>query len=184
MKTLWLEKEMLYDGTQLKSLYTYLNHKVMGDSIVSWVGPCNVTFEHMVDGEDLIAQEKICGSQMLHFIIEVFHQNLFSAVAMQRLFASLAKDLLEEFSHQKILRKGDDLFFNEGKLSISIASSTPVSQMIHFAINISNAGTPVKTAALCDLKLEAQTIALRLMQKFSQEYEDILAATTKVRPLL
>ena len=87
MKSLWLDQEFKYDGTQLHSLFGYLGHRVLGDSIISWVGPCEVSFEHMVDGEDLLAQSRICGSQMLHFIFEIFDQTLISGVFIQRVFA-------------------------------------------------------------------------------------------------
>lgn len=184
MKTLWIPIEMKYDGAQLRPLYAYLNHQVLGDSIISWVGPCDVSKEKMIDGEDLLEGSLIQGSRMLHFIVEVFHQNLMTGVALQRLFAAISKDYLEEKSQSEILRSGDDLFYKSGKMSISIASLSQVSTMIHFAINVSNKGTPVQTASLEDLKLDPQMTALDLMSRFQKEFESIEIATKKVRPLI
>ena len=125
MKTQWITKEFTYDGTQLRSLYAYLDHRILGNSVVAWQGPCSIDFSHMVDGEDLLAQETIAGSKMLHFIVELFDRDLFSAVTVQRLFAAIVRDYLFEKSGKNLVRKGDDLYLGDKKLSISIASKSP-----------------------------------------------------------
>lgn len=183
MQTRWLEQTDKYDGTQLRSLYAYLSHHILGDSVVSWVGACDVSFEHMIDGEDLLAEAKICGSQMLHFVFEIFDQPLIVGVFVQRIFASIAKDVLEEKAKIKITRKGDDLYWNDKKLSISIACRSPNSVLVHFAMNVKNDGTPVATCALEDWGLEAsaQSLSQELMLRFQKEYESIKQATWKVR---
>lgn len=204
MKAQWIDQEFEYDGTQLSSLFAYMGHGVLGDSIVAWIGPCSIAFEHMVDGEDVLAGATIAGRRMLHFIIEKFHTPLETAVVLQRLFASICHDLIrEEWMLKKsssgdfegkmasleeasghgpsLFRDGDDLFFGSGKLSISIATVSPVSSMIHFAINVTNEGTPVKTASLEDLGLDAQQFAEMAMQKWVQEVTSIQEATCKVR---
>lgn len=188
METYFIEKKFSYDGSQLQSLYAYLQHGVLGPSVVSWVGACNIPAAHMVDGEDLLANAVIQGDEMLHFIIEIFDRDLFTGVSLQRLFAALAKDHLQSAGKgillgKQLRRDGDDIFLDNKKLSISIASKSPVSVMIHFAVNITNKGTPVETLSLQDLQLEAQPVAEALMSLFRQEYESITAATRKVRPL-
>lgn len=184
MKFKFIEKEIAYDGTQLAPLNNYLKHSLLGNSVVSWVGACDVSFEHMVDGEDLLAQAKICSDKMVHFIFELFDTDLRSAVAIQRLFAASAKDLIEASSSiakGKIQRHGDDLFFENGKLSISIATKTVNSSLIHFAINVVNEGTPVKTACLNELQVDAKSFSIELMKTFSEEFLSIVEATQKVR---
>lgn len=182
MKTLFIKNHFKYTGEQLQPLYAYLNYKILGDSIVSWVGSCDIPFEHMVDGEDLLDQSPIRGDLMLHFIIEMFDQSLYAGVTTQRLFASLAKDLIEELNKNiRINRKGDDLFLNEGKLSISIATRFTQSAMIHFAINVTNEGTPVKTASFADLGISPEVFSLEMMKRFSFEVEDMKMATYKVK---
>lgn len=188
MQSLFIKDKMIYDGAQLKSLFAYLTYGVLGNSIVSWVGPCKVSFEHMVDGEDLLAKSPIEGAEMLHFIVEIFDRDLFSGVALQRLFASMIRDYLQGAASvtlgKKVLeRDGDDIFWGEKKLNISIAAKSPVSTMIHLAINCTNRGTPVETCSLEDLKLSPEEVASEVMQKFQREFESILKATQKVRPL-
>lgn len=184
MKTLFIDKEFLYDGTQLTSLFAYKNYGVLGNSIVSWVGECSVSFEHMVDYEDFRAKEKICGDKMLHFIVELFDKDLTHAVLLQRLFAATAHyEIQQSILSSQFKRVGDDLYFKEGKLSISIASSSPVSQMIHFALNVTNEGTPVKTSSLQDLNIGPKEISKKLMETVSKEYQSIVEATQKVKPL-
>lgn len=80
METYFVPQEMAYDGSQLRPLYAYLEYKVLGDSVISWIGPCDISFENMIDGEDLLEQAEIKGSRMLHFIIEIFHSKIFQHV--------------------------------------------------------------------------------------------------------
>ncbi|MEM7647069.1 MAG: DUF366 family protein, partial [Pseudomonadota bacterium] len=98
MHTVFLSKKLKYDGHQLAPLYNYLNHKILGDSIVGWRGACDVTFEHMMDGEDLNARAKIAGDDMLHFIGEFFHFPLLAAVTYQRMMGTLLTDLIQKKS--------------------------------------------------------------------------------------
>jgi hypothetical protein len=186
MKTKFLNTNEKYDGAQLVSLRGYLNHGLLGDSIVAWVGPCDVTFEHMIDGEDLLQQARIAGDLMLHFIVEKFDVSLFAAVGLQRLLADLVRSAVvtlagDPASARLIRREGDDLFLDDKKLSISIATQTPVSSLIHFAVNVINAGTPVATLALEDLGIDPRALAEHVIQAFAHEVESIHEATMKVR---
>ncbi len=188
MKTYFIPQEMPYDGSQLQPLFAYLNYKILGDSIISWIGSCDISFENMIDGEDLVEQSAIKGSLMLHFIIEIFHTSLFAGVTSQRLFASIARDYLQtkakkSLAEENLHRDGDDIFWNDKKLSISIASMSAVSTQIHFAMNISTLGTPVKTTSLEELNLDAKIVAKDLMNLWVQEFSSIQIATKKVRPL-
>ncbi len=187
MHTSWIDDSIHYDGTQLKPLFAYLNWGILGDSVVSWKGSCDVGFEHMVDGEDLIAESTIAGSEMVHFIMEVFDRDLATGVLLQRIFAAIIKDLLIELSSvgdaQSMVRDGDDLYWGDRKLSISIASRSAVSTMVHFAVNVSNIGTPVKTCSLEDLGIDPKEFAEAAMDALTLEWSSVLKATRKVRPL-
>ena len=122
---------------------------------------------------------------MLHFIIEKFDCSLFAAVSLQRLLASLVLETLKgkvgSPEVAKLVRDGDDIFLGNNKLSISIATQSPVSSLIHFAVNISNSGTPVPTLSLEDLKVKPKEFAEEIMARFKQEVESITVATQKVR---
>ena len=186
MKSLFIEKTFMYDGTQLRSLYAYLEHGVLGDSLVSWIGSCQVDLEHMVDGEDVRANSQICGHQMLHFILEKFDIQLATAVAYQRLMCGLTIDWLRQMSPQKgmvedLKRCGDDIYLKERKLNVSIATQSPVSSLVHFAINISNEGTPVETLCLNDLGVSSMKFAENFMKSVCVEVESIQRATQKVK---
>ena len=183
LKQKWIEKEFKYDGSQLKSLFGYLGYSVLGDSICAWQGPCDIPFEHMVDGEDLLALSEIRSANMLHFIVEKFQTTLFTAVLMQRLLASLCLELVRErvpLKASEFKRDGDDIFWNDRKLSISIATLSPISGMVHFAVNTSNENTPVKTCALSDFGILPRDFAESLMQNFCAEIESSEIATQKV----
>jgi hypothetical protein len=177
----------LYDGQQLRSLWNYLEQGILGDSVTAWVGPCKVDIDHMVDGEDLLSEQKIEGDKMVHFIIEKFDISLLAAVSLQRLFASIAMDWLKAWAPKKDLalkltRRGDDIYLDGSKkLSISIATQSPVSSLIHFAVNVVNEGTPVPTSCLGDFGVDSEKFATHVMESFCQEVHSITEATQKVK---
>lgn len=183
MKTFFSDKNFDYDGSALSPLFGYLHHKIHGDSIVAFVGGCDVSLEHMIDAEDFVVSAKIKSDSMLHFIVEMFGQNLMTAVSLQRLLVSIAQNILP----QNLRRDGDDLYLDKAKgtfkLSVSIASVSAVSAMIHLGLNVKNDGTPVPTCCLQELGVDPKVFALQLMQKFSEEYVSIVGATQKVHPL-
>ena len=181
MKTKWIEKESKYDGLQLKPLVNYLQHGLLGDSCVAWMGPCDIPLAHMMDGEDLLEKAQIKGARMLHFVFEVFDRELITGVFLQRLFASIVQDLVFEKTQKHLIRVGDDLFLQDGKLSISIATRSATSVLVHFAVNITNDGTPVKTSSLEDLGIDPKDFADHALQQISREYQSIVQATHKVR---
>ena len=184
MKTFWLESQEKYSGEQLKPLNNYLSHGVLGDSIVAWQGACDVPLEHMIDGEDLRDSSAIQAEQMLHFVLELFQFPLHGAIALQRLMGEL---LIKEIKHQNsnvedLVRKGDDIYWGEGKLNISIATLSSNSSLIHFGVNVTNEGTPVKTASLADFQIaDSAEFAKNFMNSVAQEYSQIQRAFVKVR---
>lgn len=203
MKYKFIEENLNYDGTQLQSLFAYMNYKIMGDSLLAFVGSCDISFEHMVDGEDVLAQSPIRGAKMLHFIIEEFGNSIELAVTRQRLFAAIALEVITkltadragesvsmprpkvigapEKSFSNLYRSGDDLYLEERKLSISIATVSPVSSLIHFAVNINNENTPVKTLSLQDLEIDPKKFSDLMAEKFLEEVKTIKEACCKVR---
>jgi uncharacterized protein len=186
LKTLWCEKKIDYTGEQLRPLWAYQNHGLLGDSCVVFRGACSIDFSNMVDLEDVRANATIAGSEMLHFILEIFDWNLKGAVALQRLFAALVGETLNQLGAGRfsLIREGDDLYLKDKKLSISIASISSVSCQIHFAMNISNMGTPVPTCSFEDLGLNPEIVARTLMAKLVVEFSGVLDAAKKVKPLI
>lgn len=185
MKTIWLENKLDYDGSQLAPLFAYRTTGILGPSCVVFRGACNVRVDKMVDLEDLRAQAEIRGNDMVHFILEIFDHDLFGAVSFQRIVADLSRTVIYELSSGRVSlrRDGDDLYLDKRKLSISIATASPVSQMVHFAVNVTNEGTPVLTCALEDFDIQPEIFGRTLMAKIMHEFQSVVEATQKVRPI-
>lgn len=136
----------------------------------------------MVDLEDLAAGESIYSEEMLHFIIEHFGTGLKEMVLRQRLLTCIIKDLLEkEVPGTRFTRDGDDIFDGDCKLTVSIATKSPVSALIHTGINISSANTPVKTKGLKDYSIDPDTFASTIAECYKKESASIAHCLTKVR---
>ena len=69
------------------------------------------------------------------------------------------------------------------KLSVSIATQSPVSGMIHAGVNVTTAGTPVQTASLEMLGIDPVAYGEWVGENFARDFEKVLLATTKVRPV-
>ena len=175
---------MDYTGVELRSGFIRDAFGLAGDSIVAFRGACRVSGERLVDLEDFRAGETVWGDDMLHFIVEIFGVNLSHITALQRLLCTLARDVVDSAAGGPVVeRRGDDLFVGDGKLSVSVATISPVSGLIHLGLNVRTEGVPVRAACLDDLGLEPGAIALELMGRFKEEIESIEAATRKVRPV-
>lgn len=187
METLFIDKEIDYTGTQLAPHWIYKNFNIMGDAIVAFIGACDVNLEHMVDIEDVINDEPIYSKKMLNIIEENFSSSLIEMVYKQRLLVTITKELIEQnYPKVEIIRNGDDLFVNGKKLSVSIATKSITSSLIHFGLNIDADGAPVKAADLTkDVGVEdVQKFALDLLYKYQQEVKDINFAASKVRGVI
>jgi len=183
MRSLFAPEIISYDGTQLSSLWAYRTWGIQGDSIVSFRGPCRVDFKEMVDMEDVLKRSPIYSPDMLHFIVEHFDPALEKAVLRQRLLIVIIKEILES-GQVKIKRSGDDLYINEHKLSISIATVTPVSTMIHAGLNVSRENVPVKAACLLELgwvEEQLPKLAAEICQLYIDEVRGVYLARCKVR---
>jgi hypothetical protein len=182
----YTQQPLTYDGRQLSPHWLYRRFDLLGDAIAAFVGPCRVELSEMVDLEDVKAQTPIYSPLMLHCIAEFFQTDLELAVYRQRLLIITAKELLEEITGRQVQRKGDDLYLARadavpGKLSVSIATASPTSTLIHTGFNIETEGTPVATIGLAELGVEVQTFAAELLHRYAAEVEDIWLARCKVR---
>ncbi len=182
MKTKFINEEIKYIGSQLVPHWIYKNFKIQGDAIVAFVGECEVKLTEMVDIEDVINNEPIYSKLMLSFISEQFGIDLVEGVFRQRLLICIIKELLEERGIF-VVRKGDDLMIKGGKLSVSIATKSITSLLIHTGLNILSEGAPVDAAGLkSELGIDdIKQFAEEVMKRYSEEIEDIKFAATKVR---
>ena len=184
MQTLFIDKEIKYIGSQLAPHWIYKNLNIMGNAIVAFIGECDVNLNHLVDLEDVINNEPIYSKCMLNIIEENFNATLTEMVYKQRLLVTITKELIEKkYPEVKIKRSGDDLFVNDKKLSVSIATKSITSSLIHFGLNIDATGAPINAADLTkDVGIEdVKTFATELLNTYKNEVEDINYATCKVR---
>ncbi|MHC4606236.1 MAG: DUF366 family protein [Planctomycetota bacterium] len=182
MKVHFADGTILYDGTQLRSRWAERAFGVEGDSIVVFRGPCDIPGENIVDLEDLRAGARIAGPDMLHFIVEHFDRDLGKAVLRQRLLAVIAREEIERLAGSRIERRGDDLFDGGRKLSISIATLSPVSSRIHFALNVARAeDVGVPTGGLSDYGIDPGELGRAVAERYVSELKGIDHAQGKVR---
>ena len=191
MKYQFIEKEICYRGKELSPNWIYKNHNILGDAIVSFIGECNVKIEDMADISDVLSNSPIYSKKMLHFIVEHFNIRLIEGILRQRLLVSIAREQVSSrcangISPALLFRKGDDLFYRDGKLSVSIAVKSVNSVLIHLGINIDSDGTPVKAAGLkTELRLKNfRETSEKIMASYCLECDEIIDASCKVKGIL
>lgn len=187
-------QERTYFGPELRPHFLLTEMNLRGSAIGAFMGPCQVQTEQLVDWEDRLAKDHIAAKKMVHFIGEFFGLSLREGVLIQRLFMSIAHQVLQEaFANSgktglKLIREGDDLYWIDGsrkrKLSVSIVTSSPVSQLFHAGINLDAAGAPVDAAGLYEMGLESHAWVEELMRRVSDELNSIEWACAKVRPVM
>lgn len=171
-----------YNGSQLHSLWALRNCGLQGDSIVSFIGPCRVTPGNMVDQADVLKGSKIQSQRMLHFIVEHFDTDLDRAILRQRLLVTIAREKINHRLKGDIVQRwGDDLYDGDAKLSVSIATVTPVSSLIHLGINIVAKGAPVKAKGLSEYRIDPKELAEAVMSQYVLEMENVAQARCKVK---
>lgn len=189
MKSLFIDKEIKYIGSQLAPHWIYKNFHVLGDAIVSFIGEVDVKITEMVDIEDVISNSPIYSKKMVNFIIEQFGISLSECVLRQRFLICIIIEELRIILKDKfqIRRSGDDIFVNingkDKKLSVSIATKSTTSGLIHTALNIDPKGAPVDACGLTtDLGItNVEEFAKNVMKRYIEEDTEILEATCKVR---
>ena len=149
-----------YDGSQINPSWAFQEFGIYGSSIITWIGPVNITPDNLKDFADVGLEIK--SNYMVNFICEFFDQqppNMRIAYLRQRLLVMIFREILTEYGIQS-KREGDDIFVDGGKLSISIASISLSSAKIHFALNLEDKGTPsdVETIGLFDIKVNDEQI--------------------------
>ena len=183
MKTKFIEEEIKYTGNELAPHWIYKKFHLQGDAIVAFCGECEVKLTEMVDIEDVINDEPIYSKKMLSFIIEHFNLGLIEGVVRQRLLICIIKEALEQELKDSfyVIRSGDDLFVNGKKLSVSIATKSLTSVLMHIGLNIDPTGAPVDAVGLDFLNIsDIKGFAQNVMLKYTQEIDDIILASTKV----
>lgn len=184
MQTYFHEEAETYDGRQLASLWAFRRFGLQGDSIVSFAGPCRVARDALVDMADAREGAIIYSRKMLHFIVEHFDRDLEKAVLRQRLLTVIASEVVARRLGVAVERDGDDLYHGGRKLSVSIATLSPVSSLIHLGLNIDAGDAPVPAVGLLDLGLDETQVpafAQDVMHAYAREMKSVYLARCKVR---
>jgi len=179
-----LDQEICYDGSQLRSGWIAEVAGLAGDAAVAFLGPCDVSPAHMVDRADLEVGARIVSPRMVHVIIEHPGLDLAHVTTRQRLLMAIALELLHANLGEPLLhREGDDLYLRDRKLSVSVATVSPTSGLIHAGFNVRGEGAPVAAIGLEELAMEPREFAARLLATYAAEVEGGAAAAEKVRPV-
>ena len=149
-----------YDGSQINPSWAFQEFGIYGSSIITWIGPVNITPDNLKDFADVGLEIK--SNYMVNFICEFFDQqptNMRVAYLRQRLLVMIFREILTEYGIST-KREGDDIFVENRKLSISIASVSLSSAKIHFALNLEDKGTPndVETIGLFDIQVNGEYV--------------------------
>lgn len=182
MKIVHLDDELTYDGRQLAT--SFFDERVPGepeDALVAFLGAADVPVEQLVDLEDAETGGVIASPLMAHLLVEHRGLALREAVLRQRLLGHLAADWIGERAGLHVRVRGDDLFVDDGKLSVSVATASPRSALIHFAVNVLVEGTPVRAAGLRDLRIAPGEFLRATARIYAEEIDAARAAVRKVR---
>ena len=180
-----------YDGSQINPSWAFNEFGIYGSSIVTWIGPVNITPNNLKDFADVGLEIK--SNAMVNFICEFFDQqptNMRIAYLRQRLLVMIFREILFE-KGVITTREGDDIFVDGRKLSISIASISLNSSKIHFALNLEDKGTPndVETIGLYDIgdvfnENNLKDLIFEVVNRFIDELETIEKDISKTKVLL
>ena len=178
----FLGREVEYTGAQLRSGWVAEVTGMAGDAAVAFIGACDVKPEHMVDRVDLEAGARISSPRMLHVIVEHPGVDLDAITLRQRLLMAIAGEIINaRLGEALIHRDGDDLYLRGRKLSISVATTSPTSGLIHGGFNVLGEGAPVPAIGLEELGLNPRGFAEQLLSAYAKEIESARGAAEKVK---
>ncbi|MHC4915829.1 MAG: DUF366 family protein [Planctomycetota bacterium] len=187
MNTGWISEQIDYDGSQLRAGWPAgkLGIDAAGDgAVVVFLGACDVKPEFVVDLEEVESGEPIRAAMMVHFIAEFPESDLEKAVIRQRLLAAIVRDELAGLAPGRTFRRrGDDVYENGHKVSVSVATLSPGSSLMHFAVNVDASGSPVPARGLDDFAIDPERFARTVLETFIEEIASARTATEKVRRL-
>lgn len=188
------DQPITYSGEQIEPLWTFKRFGVQGDSVLVFRGPLRVEKGELVDLKDLIEEgEKrdvvISSDDAINFVVEHFDEQPPSLRLMYhrlRIFSMIVKETVESVKHVQLRRDGTDLYKDGGKLSVAIATVSPGSGKIHFALNVKSEGAPlgVNVIGLKELGFaeeELKGFAETVARKYRDEILDIEQDLTKTR---
>lgn len=184
MKIHYSDTPLDYSGNELSPHFIQRHFKVPGDALVAFQGAANVPIDHMVDLEDVQANRPIYSPRMVHFLGEFFIDSLDQGILLQHLFVDEIYhrlwEILSEHPGTPLSKRGNDLFYDNRKLSVSIATRSPVSVLMHTGVNVETEGTPIPTSGLKELGINPATFAQEILGRFEFNWHYYKKARAKV----
>lgn len=177
-----LDERIDYTGDQLRSHFVREKAGITSDGVVAFRGACAVTGSRLVDLEDAEQHSSIIAEEMLHFIGEHFECTLREANYRLRLFISILGETIRELAAgPAVMRDGDDIYIMERKLTVAIATVSPVSTVFHCGVNIDPHGAPVPAIGLGEIGIDPDQFAAAVLERYRKECRSIDRAIRKVR---
>jgi len=188
-------KKKLYDGRQIMSHYTAQEYGVVGNSILMFRGPMRLSPNEMIDIKDVLREKHladilISSDDALHFIIEEFDIQPPNIEVQYYRLRILAYCVIEALIERgiSIKRDGTDIYVDDKKLNVGIATIGKTSGKIHFGLNLTSTGAPdyVKIIGLKDLGFssdELESFAMSIAEKYISEIKSIKNDCAKTRPI-
>ena len=183
MRIVALDRALTYDGSQLATAFFDARAPGADDALVSFEGEADVPVGNLVDTEDAEAGAFIWSPLMAHVLVEHRGVGLMEGVWRQRLLVRLAADWIASRSGRAVRVRGNDLFVNDGKLSVSVATRSPRGVLMHLGVNVDTEGTPVRAAGLRDLHIPAREFLAAIARLYAEEAGSVAHAAGKVRPV-
>ena len=190
MSIVFVKDRLDYTGKEIEPLWAFKTFDVQKDSIVVFRGKMEVTAKNMKDLKD-VKREKdikipIKSEDAINFVVEHFDAvDLKTIYLRQRLLVFIAKEVIESYNI-KLKRDGDDLYFEDKKLSVCIACKGVVSAKIHLGINVKSKGAEhVKIIGLEDLGINNIDEVMRgIAIRYAKEIDKIERDLRKTLPLI
>ncbi len=182
MRSKFIKEEMNFTGEQVRSLFAYDTFNILGDSIVAFIGTCDVSLKEIVDLELAKGGKRppYC-SKMLHFIAEHFELDLEKAILREYLLLNIVKDLInEKLERNAIKRVGTELYENDARIAFSLASSSPVSSLVYVGVALVSSEEG-KVNGLENYSIDAVSFANEVMDRYTKESERISQLRCRTR---
>ena len=180
--TALLDERIDYTGRELRSHFIRERTGIETDALIAFIGGCRVEGAALVDLEDRESGDFIAAERMLHFIGEHFAIGSREANLRLRLLAAIVRELVGNAADgAKVERRGDDIFVAGRKLTVAIATVSPVSALMHLGVNIDPSGAPVDAVGLEELGIDPAELARGVLERYDIECRSIELAIRKVR---
>ncbi len=197
MRFKFIKEELNFTGEQISSLFAYNNFNILGDSIISFIGTCDVSLKEIVDLELARSGKRLfyC-PRMLHFIAEHFEMDMEKAILRSYLLLDIVKDLINEKLEKIVIKRvGTELFENDSRIGFSLASSSPVSSILYVGVALVpieegkgrgleallSSKRDVKTGTETQTPFDPALFASEVMERYTKESERISQLRCRTR---